>query len=221
MTIEDFIQKTPRVPLVIGAFALALTYLLLTNPPRSKCDIESEPFRNNLVGILHPRSLAKKGAIPPTLAKNKKDCQYGNSPGACFPYFNDLRKILDALNQASDECRGEFSHAEDIYPVLSNGIEVIVRLAWGEEPPVSEASRQGWLQDTELSLFCGLNKFVRQNWEEEEYQGLQLRILSHLPAAKIAADKRATGDAPAAVTASMSAQEALSKTLFKFNCSAY
>jgi hypothetical protein len=221
MTIEELMRKVPRTVLIFGAFVIAVIYLVTTQPPRTKCDTEGETFRQRLIGIVVPRTDEKKGEIPASLARNKRECQFGNGAGACYPYFSDLRKILNALQLASDECRADFSLAEDVRAVLSDGLEVMVRIAWGEEPGENDSIQKAWFQDPELSLFCNLHRFIRQNWEEEDYVGLQGAVLSRLPGKKIPIESQVATEGPPSALSLMPHEEVLRRSLFKFNCSQY
>lgn len=153
------LENIPRwflVPFVLGG---GILLIFLLQEPHSICHTQMEAFREAQQGNLYPKKIGKTTA-PALLNRTLEACQLGASAGACFEFFAVLRRTLKDLRNFPDQCGAETLKQPEIHKALSQGVELLVRFAWGESPPKDLASKFSWLESTDLALFCG----IRDQW---------------------------------------------------------
>lgn len=181
---DDFLNSLPKPVLVLGALVVAIVVIMLINPPYTVCDTQLASFKEAQKGNLFPNK-EKKTVIPPSISRAKESCQLGNSAGACYEYFQSLRSIADGISKASNECAAQLYGVAEVRTALNDGIELMVRLAWGLKPPEPTLERFGWLQESELSTFCRLRSvYVRANGEQAWIE-LRRRVFAKLPGEEV------------------------------------
>ncbi len=163
---EKFLDSLPKPVLALLAIIVGIIVIMLINPPHTVCDTQEAAFRESQAGNLFATEFEKK-KIPPTLVKAKESCQLGNSAGSCYEYFTSLRQIAIGVGKGSSECVGQLYGIAEVTQALNDGLELMVRLAWGVKPPEPGMERFNWMQEAEIAIFCRLKStYVRANGEE-------------------------------------------------------
>ncbi|UYL09864.1 hypothetical protein B9G69_004650 [Bdellovibrio sp. SKB1291214] len=185
MDLDKFLNDLPKPVLVIGALVIGVVVIMLLNPPHTVCDTEEAAMREYLKGQLFSTQV-KKNTIPPSIVREKEACQLGNSAGSCYEYFSTLKNIADAVNKSSSQCASQMFGVKEVTSTLNDGIELMVRLAWGVKPPEPGTyDRFGWLSEAEIATFCRLKStFIRANGEEA-WTALRQRVAAKLPGEEV------------------------------------
>ncbi|HWU45110.1 MAG TPA: hypothetical protein VN132_16770 [Bdellovibrio sp.] len=173
-------------------------------------------------GVLFPTE-AKKGKAPPSIGRAKEACQVGNSSGSCYEYFSLLKNIASEVGKASSECTAQVYAVKEVNTALTDGIEMMARLAWGVKPPEPGPERTGWLQEAEMSTFCRLKSiYIRANGEEA-WNALRSRIFSKLPGEElpVATDPAVAAREPRKATAMFSEIDIFNRSIFSVRCDVY
>lgn len=219
---DDFLNSLPKPVLVFGALVVAIGVIMLINPPHTVCDTQLASFKEAQKGNIFP-SKEKKSVIPPTISRAKEACQLGNSAGACYEYFQSLRSIADGISKASNECAAQLYGVTEVRTALNDGIELMVRLAWGLKPPEPTLERFGWLQESELSTFCRLrNVYVRANGEQAWVE-LRRRVFAKLPGEEIplALEPDQIAVEPKKAVTMMTEENIWNRSLFSVRCEVF
>ncbi|MFZ3231927.1 MAG: hypothetical protein WA160_17095 [Pseudobdellovibrio sp.] len=194
MNLSQFISKIPKPILVLGVLFLALLAIVLLNPMRDECEIKTNLFLKQMAGVINSvRVKSKQGAQEQTkgiiqfaqISYWKDRCQQGNSIGACEDYFNGLKKIVTALIVLPEQCQIKLIEKNELFlKYLSDGIQIMSLVAWGEKPPAGAAERAGWLTEVDLRTFCGLQKEFLMLAGDDELQALKDRVYHQYPEAR-------------------------------------
>ncbi len=184
---ENFINSLPKPLLAILVLSIGLAVIIYINPPHSICDAEVVVYEESLKGFITPGQAVdgkKKRKVPPRITQEKDQCREGNSSGACFDYFRDLKEMATRLSDRSSECLAPSFEVLDTQKIISDSVEIMVRIAWGDKTP-EPALRYAWLQEYEFNLFCRMQNLYQRALGDEAWEELQHKVLLKLPAEKI------------------------------------
>lgn len=221
---ENLINSLPKPLLVFLAMTMGIGVIFLSSPPHTICDSQEEIFRESQRGTIFIKEV-KKNKIPPALGRMKESCQVGNSIGSCFEYFSLLKKISKEIGNSSQECVGQLYEIKEISLAINDGIELMVRLAWGVKPPDVGPEKLGWLQDADLAVFCQLKKVYTQANGEDSWNALRMKIYNKLPGEEMVNPASASpadvqGDPKKALMV-MSEIDVFNRSLFSVRCDAF
>lgn len=219
---ENFINSLPKPVLAILAIIIGIFVFMIISPPHTVCDTQQETFKELQKGNLFPTEV-KKNKIPPAIARAKEACQLGNSAGSCYEYFMVLKKIADDIGKSSSECTSQIFNVAEVKSALNDGIELMVRLAWGIKPPEPGLERFGWMQEAEIAIFCRLkNIYLRANGEEA-WVALRKKVSEKLPGEEIplSGDPSQVTVEPRKATEVLSEQDIWNRSLFSVRCEAF
>ncbi len=219
--INKLISSLPKPILALLVLAIAIGVFMIISPPHSVCDSQEVTFRELQAGNIFSREGAKKNTkIPARLARAKESCQLGNSAGSCYEYFEVLKKIADDINKANSECAPQLLNISEVKSAITDGVEVMARLAWGISPPESGLNRFGWLQESEIATFCRIKNVYVNAMGEETWTNLRRKIFAKLPGEE-APLSELPDQAPIEgkkATALLSEEEIWSRSLFSVRC---
>lgn len=219
---ENFINSLPKPLLAFLAILIGIGVFMLVSPPHTVCDTQEATLREMQKGNIFPTEV-KKNKIPPTLVRAKEACQLGNSAGSCYEYFMVLKKVADDVGKASGECTAQLFNVNEVKSALNDGLELMVRLAWGTKPPEPGLERFGWMQDAEIAIFCRLKSiYIRANGEEG-WTALRQRVTAKLPGeeAPFSTDPTRATVEPKKATAVLPEREIWNRSLFSVRCETY
>ncbi len=219
---ESFINSLPKPVVAIGAIFFGILLIFLLSPPHSVCDTQEATMRETQAGNIFG-TVEKKKKIPPVVVRTKEACQLGNSPGSCYEYFMVLKKVVDDLSKASSECTAQLFSINEVKSALNDGIELMVRLAWGVKPPEPGFDRFGWMQEAELAIFCRLKGIYIRAEGEDAWGALRNRIATKLPGEEIPPSSDPSQVTAEARKASelLSEQDIWNRSLFSVRCDAF
>jgi len=219
---ENFIKSLPKPILALLAILGGIIFFMITNPPHTVCDTQAQTFREIQAGNIFPTEV-KKNKIPPTITRAKEACQLGNSAGSCYEYFMVLKKVADDIGKASSECTAELFNINEAKAALNDGIELMVRLAWGTKPPEPGLERFGWMQEAEIAVFCRLRSIYLRANGEEAWVALRQRIAAKLPGEEVplSSDPNQVTVEPRKAKDMLSEQDIWNRSLFSVRCEAF
>jgi len=219
---EKFINSLPKPALALLAIAIAVLVFMLSTPPHTVCDTQEELLQESQKGNLFPTEI-KKNKIPPAIARTKEACQLGNSAGSCYEYFQVLTKIAYDVGRASSECVTQLFEINEVTAAMNDGVELMVRLAWGNQPPEPGYSRFGWMQDSEVATFCRLEGVYIRAKGQDAWNQLRTKVTAKLPgeAPVVQADPTVAGPETRKATTMMTEQDIWNRSLFSARCESF
>lgn len=215
---ENFIKSLPKPVLAMLVIAAALIFFVLNDPPHTVCQVQADNFRDALKGDLFPATV-NKNKIPPIIDRAQEACQLGNSSGSCLEYFNILRKTARDLKNFSSECMSELAGIPEVRRALTEGATLMAKMAWGSQAPEQGMARFGWLQESEIGLFCLMKDVYSQSFGEEAWKTLRGNIYKELPGEALrTAPGLNLGDGIPKAVDTMAENEIWARSLFSVRC---
>jgi len=220
--VEQFLQTLPRPVLVLGVIIIGIFTFMIISPPHTICDTIKEQVVASLVGVTKPLKV-KKQTHPPRINQALDKCYIGRSSGACYDYFLILKGLAKHVISSASECRANIYGITDIKTRMVEGIENLVVLAWGDQPPEDMNSKFGQLQDSDVALFCYLKSAFILGTNENEWHLLRKKISKKIPGEKaiLPDDPKAGLVAPRPATEVLSELDIWNKSLFSVRCENY
>ena len=213
-------NSLPKPLLAVFAIAVALIIFMFNDPPHSVCDVQKDNLKEDLKGQVFA-SVVDKHKLPPMLGRAQESCQQGNSAGSCFEYFSILKKVARNIQNYSSECRTELSSTSEIKKAMTDGITLMGLMSWGSKPPDPGLARVGWMQESELVLFCQLKNVYSLSFGSEAWDELRLKVFNMLPGANaLTGSAPNSGAAPKAI-ATMGEKEIWARSIFSIRCENY
>jgi hypothetical protein len=209
--------------LAILAIVAALIFFVFNDPPHTVCDVQKDNLREDLKGQVFSTTTLDKHTLPPILGRAQEGCQQGNSAGSCYEYFTILRKIARNIQNYSSECRTDLSSIPEIQKAMRDGVILMAKMSWGSHPPEPGMARVGWLQESELSLFCQLKNVFSLSFGDEAWSELRLKIYGELPGDAPSTADLANPQAaePPKAVATMSEKDIWARSIFSIRCENY
>lgn len=216
------LDRIPRSLLVFAVLLGGIALLFVLRKPHSVCENQLELLKEAQAGQIYPRKVktAQRAPLFPRLMDN---CKIGNSPGACYELFTSLRKLLRDLNSASQECQGPLGEEPEIKSALVKGTELVVRLAWGSKPPEPGLTKFGWLETSDLSLYCQLKTMHLRMYGQEGWEEFRQKTQNKLPGeAELIEDGNCINcESLKKAPAVLSPEEIWVRSLFSLRCDQY
>lgn len=233
--INQIIQKVPRPLLVLGAIVLGLVFFVISDPLRDECEVQNALFKKKMLGLTsavqRKNSAGRKLIYFPQLEYWKERCKEGNSIGSCNDYFSGLRTMIQELRVVNDKCQLRLAEKDEDFPyIVSQGLQIMALVAWGEKPPGGPGERLGWLTNTHLQTFCYLKRTFILISDEETYEALKAKVYREYPdnwPESVAAEDRVDDKRPRAFktqanpNGSFRAEEIYARSLFSVRCDLY
>jgi len=162
---------------------LALGLIFILRKPHSVCDSQAEIFKTNQTPFLYldPKGTSKTRDF----VKFIDFCKLSNSPGGCLEFFDGMKRLYSDLIDVPSGCTPVLIDSPEVKEALFAGLELIVRLAWGEKPPSSNLERNGWLDLSQVAVFCNFKKMMIEQLGSDVWSSFVEKQMSNLPGASL------------------------------------
>lgn len=218
---ENFINSLPKPVLAILVISAALIFFMLNDPPHTVCQVQVENLRESLKGQVFP-VVVNKNTLPPVIVRAQEACRQGNSSGSCLEYFGILRKAARDVKNYSSECRVELVEIPEVRRSFYEGVILLTKMAWGSSAPEPGMARFGWLQESEIGLFCLLKDVYSQGLGDEAWNGLRMNIYQELPGElRPGLPGSQVGQESPRAMATMDEKDIWARSLFSVRCENY
>ena len=151
------------------------------DPPHTMCRTQIENFKQTQKGIIYEDPNIKTKENLPLLTILIQECKKYNSPGACYGLFSRIKHFIHDFKLVSKDCRQDFSSLSKVKKNLFEVYGLMVRLAWGDAPPVEYQDKMNWLSDLDISLFCLIKDQIFFFYEKSSLLNLERTIFKQLP----------------------------------------
>jgi hypothetical protein len=229
--INQIFQKVPRPLLVLGVLLLGIIFFVVNDPLRDECEVQSTLFKKKMLGLTDPVRTAGKKIQFPQIEYWRDRCKEGNSEGSCEDYFTGLRTMVTELRVVSDKCQIQLSEQNEKFTkIISEGLQIMALVAWGEKPPAGPGERLGWLTTTHLQTFCYLKRTFILISDEETFEALKAKVYREYPdnwPDSVSLEDRTSENRPRAFktnnnpTGTLKADAIYSRSLFSVRCDLY
>lgn len=179
----DFLQSLPKTILVaICLIGGVLFIVLIYDPPKVVCDAQLETFKLSVVGLLTPNP-KQKSEKEGQLRRLYDNCLATGTPGGCYELFFSIRKLLLEIETVSRECLPKLGRLSEVQMALIPNLELMVQIAWGSKPPQTPQQVAGWLDPSDINLFCRLKQKIEDIYGIAQVEALREKYMSSLPGA--------------------------------------
>lgn len=231
MDINQLIQKAPKPLLVIIVLCAAIALFVYNDPLKNECEVQASVFDKRTSGLLTKTMIGNKTQFAQIKNYLSVRCKEGNSMGACYEYLEALRVVVRELRSMSDKCQIEYGvNHENFLPQISNALQIIALVAWGEKPPAGLKERLGWLEPAQIKTFCYLKQFFIQMAGDENYLALRNKVYREFPdawAENTSIEDRTPENRPRAMKSESNPSGKLTegdiyqRSIFSMNCNSY
>lgn len=202
--IITFIGTVPKPIIAVVVLMLGFAFIVYNDPPKTVCDSQLELFKQNQKEFLYSRpglNGTQQGAL---FGELYSLCKADNSPGGCFEYFVRLKKFNQDLDNIPHQCSETAKSESLLRTVMLSSMKLMVQISWGDRGPASTNRRNGWLDASDLSLFCDLRQQADRILGKETVSEWQTKTLNNLPGVE-----------------TLDAEQTLQRSLFATPCAAY
>lgn len=181
MDLNQLIHKIPKPVLVIGIMVLSVILFVYNDPLRDECEVQSSIFEKKTRGLVSPVKINGKIQFP-QLNYWRDRCKEGNSIGSCNDYFEGLRTMSKELRQLNDTCQFKYlGQNESLTYQISQAVQIMALVAWGDKPPIGIAERVGWFNETHIRTFCYLKRTFLLTAGDEGFLALRSKVYKEFP----------------------------------------
>lgn len=199
-----FILSIPKLILVIVVLVIGFGVIIYNDPPRTVCDSQLDVFKESQKEFLYSRPGLNQTVQGPLYTDLFALCQAGNSPGGCFEFFVRLRKMNQDLETVPTHCSETVAEEKIVRSVILSSMKLMAKISWGDRGPASTYKRTGWLDTSDLVVYCDLKRQAIRIYSQEVYDQWQAKTIAGLPES----DKLET-------------DQALQRSLFATSCELY
>jgi hypothetical protein len=178
--LQKLATTLPRWAFVGGVLVIGIFLLLIINPPHSVCDSQMEVLKTSQTPFLYLDG--KKKYIKTTgFDAAFKNCRNGNSLGACVDLFSNVQKLAQDVEGSNPECVVDLADTREIKKAFRDTQELMVELAWGNQPPESTYDKFRWLDNNHMFLFCKLTDIRMRGEGKEGWESWREKTMMALP----------------------------------------
>ncbi|MFN7905546.1 MAG: hypothetical protein ACK5P5_10220 [Pseudobdellovibrionaceae bacterium] len=207
---SDFFRNLPKGVTVFALLIAGIIGVVFYEPIASVCDPQIANFQAQFVGDLYPykvRAARATQTAPPRMSSHLAQCREGASSGACYQYFEVVRRILTYIQSTDEACYAEFQNVKPLYNSLRESLRLLLFFSWGDGPATENLTDiQGWLKDYELSTFCDVQGGLKKIMGEEKFDEFKWGMIGSLPS-KVSGKEL-----------QMSAEQKAQRSLFRIPC---
>lgn len=182
---DRFFASIPKPLLALGAIVIGFVVIVLSDPPKTVCDGQLELVRESQGDFLYFRKGAGSATKPALIGELITRCKADNSPGGCFELFQRLKKMQADLVSIPGNCSETALADGNIKGGLLGSIKLMSLIAWGEKGPTSILKRSGWLDASDVALFCDLKKTATRMMGPTEFENWRNGVVAGLPGADL------------------------------------
>ena len=182
---DRWFASLPKPLLALGVIIIGFVVIVLSDPPRTICDSQLEVYRESQQDFLFFRRGAGNSTKPALMGELIFRCRGDNSPGGCFELFQRLKKMQADLVTIPGHCSADAMEDANISGGLLQGVRLMAQIAWGEAGPTSSMRRNGWLDASDVALFCDLKKSAVRLMGSEEFNAWRDGLIAGFPGADL------------------------------------
>ena len=182
---DRFLQSLPNGLVATGAVVIFILLLLQMNPFHTACDSQINLLKEKLNPAFFTKADPKRPDIIPAslYSKYKERCMKGASQGSCLQWFESLKRLDSELLSSPSTCTADILAISEISKILTESLQIMVRLAWGPKAPESAYDKNSWFQSFHLRSFCNLRDWYSSAKGKEAWIDLRESLMDELPGA--------------------------------------
>ena len=180
---DSLFKNLTKGTIAVLAIGGGIILLVLFDPPHTICNSQAARFNDQQVGLLLKDPKIKSQQIAPFEADLNR-CKQTNTPGGCYELFRKMKTVLQSVDAVEVNCLPDLGGQSIVKKFFNNSIDLIAQLAWGGKPPEAATLKFGWLDSSDLNLFCQLKERYILTFGNEAYQSKVEKAFTELPGSK-------------------------------------
>lgn len=176
----DSLLTLPKGLLAFLLIGGGILLIVLFNPPHSLCDSQVEVVNKNQQKFLFkdPKSKHIKST---RYARLREHCFNTNNPGGCYELFQDLKTMVYDLRNLSGQCAKVIADTAVYKQAIWDSVDLLVMLAWGKSPPAGITTKWGWLEVSDITLYCRLKEIIVSTYGSHAWDSFREKKMRELP----------------------------------------
>jgi len=181
--VVQWLLSLPKNILVIVVLAAAIILIVAQDPPHTICRTHINNFKSRQKGVLY-KDPNIKTRQKPLLAVLVESCKKYNTPGSCYGLFSKIKTFINGFKVISVDCYPVFSGLRKVREALFEVYSLMIRIAWGDKPPLEYQDKLNWFSDVDISLFCLVKEKVLLLYGKSSLLNLERKVFKKLPGTK-------------------------------------
>ncbi len=175
-------MQLPKHILALIVIGAGIFLIVVSDPPATVCGQQLKTFKEKQEGFLYKKK--DESFRSGTQFQKLRDlCISSNTLGGCYELFQKIRRTLPAIKSFSTECIPTVGGDAAVKQFMNQSLDLLIKLAWGVKPPDTFALKLGWLEPTEVALFCQLKDYYIVMYGEQSWAQFRETYLTSLPEA--------------------------------------
>ena len=174
------LPKSMLAVLVLGG---AIVFIVAQDPPHTVCRAQIENFKLQQKGVIY-KDPKIKTRQKPLITVMVESCKKHNSPGSCYGLFSRIKRLIYGFKVVAVHCKASFASLGEVRKALFAVYGLMIRIAWGDAPPVAYQDKKNWFSDVDMSVFCLLKERILFFYGKQALINLEKQVFKKLPGAK-------------------------------------
>ena len=184
---EAFLSRIPKSLLMVFLLVGGVLLIVVSDPPHNICMAQLESFKEDVGEYLFVNPAwrrEKKEVFQSGFRKDIQYCRNSNSTGGCYEFFFNFKNMLRHLNTVSSECQASVGQLKEVREALWEILNLMVRIGWGGQPPKGIYDKYGWMDLSDMNLFCRIRYLSQELYPEKDWIEFRKQIMGELPGAE-------------------------------------
>ena len=174
------IQQMPKLLFGFIVILIAMVVTVYRDPPTTQCQIQMEQVQKRLVNGFYQSY--NRGKYQSGILSSFQNCLDTNSPGGCLDLFKRLDFFEEQIRTVPTHC-GQDPATDFVRKALLKALRLLVRISWGDQPPINKYNKTAWLDTADLGLYCRLKRQFVRLYGKETYKSFAWFYIPKLPEA--------------------------------------
>lgn len=175
--------QLPKHILALVVISAGIFLIVVSDPPATVCGEQLKNFKAKQVGFLYQKQ-DESFRSGTQFQKLRDVCVSSNTLGGCYELFQKIRGTLTAIRSFSTECISKAGGDGAVKEFMNKSLDLLIKLAWGVKPPEAVGLKLGWLEPTEVSLFCQLKDYYQVMYGDQAWAQFREPYMTGLPDAE-------------------------------------
>lgn len=154
------------------AISIGVTFLILSDPPKTICDVQEEVYRDTNKSFLFKDSddtLNRTSLVK----KHLKECTNSNTPGGCYSLFQDTRRLIQSFQVINSDCYTSISAIKEVKESLEEIYALFIAISLELDFTDESSKPLRWLTLNDVNLFCRVERNIISLYGSERVDYLE------------------------------------------------
>jgi len=174
------IYSLPKKLLVPLLLAAGVAFVVLQNPPKGVCDVQTENYRADNELFLFLKKGSSSGKQESFYQTALKECRQNNSPGGCYSLFSSVHRLIQSFQNVDSKCHAQIAQIKEAREALFLLYSLFVEISWAEGPEHELSNPLAWLSINDVATFCKVQNQIYYFYGETEVAQLEQKTFQDI-----------------------------------------